>query len=175
MVRPVRLLTLVLAAALAGPLVWAVPGAASAERATGPSGHPVPRFVSLRSSKVNLRAGPGTDHEVLWTYVRRSLPVEIIEEYETWRRIRDAEGTQGWVHQGLLDGKRMVLIREGAGEQMLFSNPEAEARSVARVEPGVLAQLRDCEGPWCRITAGGYTGWMRRGSLWGIYPDEELD
>src|SRR6476646_8312916 len=77
---------------------------------SGASGLPVPRFVSLKSDKVNVRAGPTKDHDVAWVYNRAALPVEITAEFENWRRIRDWEGAEGWVYHSLLSGKRTAVV-----------------------------------------------------------------
>ncbi len=70
----------------------------------------MPRFVSLKSDKVNVRAGPTKDHDVTWVYTRSGLPVEITAEFENWRRIRDWEGAEGWVYHSLLSGRRTALV-----------------------------------------------------------------
>src|SRR5918995_3250361 len=74
------------------------------------TGLPVPRYVSLKTDRVNLREGPSKDHRTAWVFQRAGLPVEIVAEYETWRRIRDAEGTEGWVLHSLLSGRRTPLV-----------------------------------------------------------------
>ncbi|MEH6546060.1 MAG: SH3 domain-containing protein, partial [Sneathiella sp.] len=71
---------------------------------------PLPRFVSLSSNKVNVRTGPGTRYPITWVFVRRGWPVEVIAEYELWRRIRDVDGSTGWVHKGLLSSRRTLII-----------------------------------------------------------------
>lgn len=134
---------------------------------------PVPRFVSLRSSEVNLRTGPGASYPVEWVYVRRSMPVEVIGEFETWRKIRDWQGTVGWVHQSMLDGQRTALV-VGA-ERVLRREPDAEAPAVARLAPGVIGRLLECAPAWCRVEAAGHEGWLRRDEFWGAYPDETIE
>ena len=71
------------------------------------SGLPVPRFVSLKSDRVNVRSGPNKDQDVRWVYTRAGMPVEVTAEFENWRRIRDWEGAEGWVYHSLLSGKRI--------------------------------------------------------------------
>src|ERR1700751_5997914 len=82
---------------------------ASAQIARGPSGLPLPRFVTLKSKRVNLRVGPSNDYAVAWLYLKAGLPVEIIQEYDNWRQIRDSDGTEGWVSQALLSGNRAAI------------------------------------------------------------------
>ncbi|MFV3078053.1 SH3 domain-containing protein [Niveispirillum fermenti] len=137
------------------------------------SGLPVPRFVSLRSAEVNLRTGPGRSYPIEWVFVRPGMPVEVTAEFDTWRRIRDVEGTQGWVHQSMLSGRRMLVI---TGElRTVRERPSASAAAVAQAEPGVMGRLIACKGAWCEVEIQGYHGWLERGEFWGIYPDETVD
>jgi SH3-like domain-containing protein len=158
--------TVLLAAVLLLPLSVAAP----AQEA--PSGLPLPRFVSLRADEVNLRTGPGVRYPIDWVYQRKGLPVQVIAEYEAWRQIRDAEGTTGWVHRTMLSGKRTVAINGDATR--LYREPTGSAPVAAWVEPGVIGELLECDGDWCRISATdrGVEGWIERRGLWGVLPDE---
>ena len=134
---------------------------------------PVPRFASLRSDEVNLRAGPGKQYPVDWVFTRRALPVEITADYGHWRKIRDIDGSEGWAHQSLLSARRWVII---TGEiRTLLRAPEPGAAPVARAEPGVIARLLACRGVWCRVEIERYTGWIERGQIWGVYADEVIE
>ncbi len=133
--------------------------------ARGKSGLPLPRFASLRASKVNVRTGPGVRYPVEWVFVRRSLPIEIVAEFGTWRKIRDWQGTEGWVHRSMLSGRRTVIITGAV--RTLRRKPSPKAPAVARIEPGVVARLLECERQWCAIEAGGFRGWLRRDAFWG--------
>ncbi len=137
----------------------------------GRTGLPLPRFVSLRASEVNLRSGPGTRYPIDWVYRRSGMPVEIIDEFDTWRRIRDWQGTEGWVHQSMVQGRRSVLIT--GQRRTLKRRPEAAAPGVAMLDAGVIAGLERCRDGWCEVSAGGYSGWLPRDSFYGLYPDEE--
>ena len=75
----------------------------------GPSGLPLPRFVSLKSGRVNSRIGPGVNYAVDWMYLKPGLPMEIIQEYDNWRRVRDPDGAEGWINQSLLSGRRTAI------------------------------------------------------------------
>jgi SH3-like domain-containing protein len=179
-----RLLRLALAAGLA---LFCEP--AFAQAAPEPSigkatGLPVPRYVSLKTDRVNLREGPSKDHRTLWVFQRAGLPVEITAEFETWRRIRDAEGTEGWVLHSLLSGRRTALVTsptKGAGQPLpLYERADERADVVARLQPGVIANVRQCTGAWCRIIVVNpkerdFTGFVRQDRLWGVYPNETLE
>jgi SH3-like domain-containing protein len=161
----VRLLPM-LAAAVA---LATVPLALDAQTAGGDQ---LPRFASLRSDEVNLRVGPGENYPIEWVYQRKDLPVEIIEEFQNWRRIEDEQGAKGWVLDRMLSDKREVVI-DGAVHP-LHDRPDAASAIVARAEPGVVARLLACGGAWCRIEAGGYSGWVQRSEIWGVLPEESL-
>ena len=179
MTAAARVLTLVLFFALAGTMAARAaedePPAPGPGRGSETSGLPLPRFASLRAGEVNVRTGPGVQYPVDWVFQRQGLPVEVIAEYRTWRKIRDWQGTQGWVHQSLLAGKRTVIVI--GGSRTLHAKPEPDAKAVAQLEAGVVASLVSCpEGSgWCRIEVDGFDGWLRRVDFWGVLKDEVTD
>jgi len=129
------------------------------------TGLEVPRFVSLSSNKINVRAGPGRRYPIKWIFQRQNLPVKIIAEFDTWRKIKDHEGIEGWVHQRMLSGRRWVFI---LGENVtIYRERSLTAQGVARLEPGVMARLEDISGDWCLVEAGSYTGWLLKSDVWG--------
>lgn len=150
---------------------------AATDRPTGPSGLPVPRYVSLKTDRVNVRRGPSTEHRVIWVYAKQGLPVEIIAESEHWRRIRDSESEEGWVYHTLLSGRRTGLVSPWRkGEKIpLRSDPEASAAPVALIQTGVVGQVIRCTGKWCEFSVGGYSGWVQQEMLWGVYADEKIE
>jgi SH3-like domain-containing protein len=131
---------------------------------------PVPRFVSLRSDKVNVRTGPGEQYPIDWVFTRKDMPVEIVAEFNHWHRIRDVEGTEGWVQERMVTGKRAVIVR--GQQRALRERPSADAVITARAEPGVIAKLIECQPAWCRIEVAGVGGWLKREEIWGVYPQE---
>ena len=145
--------------------------------ARGPSGFPVPRFVSLKSERVNVRIGPTLEHRIGWTYVRAGLPVEIVQEFENWRRIRDWQGEEGWVFHSLLSGRRTALVTpwEQSGTTPLRAEPRSDARLVAELGPNVLANVGSCREGWCRISGEKFAGWIDQTRLFGVYPDETVE
>ena len=147
---------------------------------TGPSGLPVPRFVSLKSDRVNLRQGPGVDYPTAWVFQRIGLPLEVIREFESWRQVRDAEGATGWVLATMLSGRRTALVlpwEVKAGQvttiaATLHDNDSERSRAVVDVEAGVLASIIGCDGRWCRVSISGYRGYIEQSKLWGAYKGE---
>ena len=145
--------------------------------ATGKSGLPVPRFVSLKSGRVNVRVGPGEDYKIEWVFTRPGLPIEVIQEFDNWRRIRDSDGAVGWVLQNLLSGKRTAVVAPWTKTEPrpIRSSASPEAAINAYLEPGVLGELDRCANGWCRISGKNYSGWIAQDQLWGVYPDETID
>lgn len=133
---------------------------------------PLPRFVSLDANDVNMRAGPGTEYPILWQYHRKGLPVEIVQEFDTWRRIRDRDGAIGWVQANLLSSKRTAQVVD---QQQTLMSEASGGVPVARLDPGVIGHLRECDGSLCRIDVNGYKGWLPRSDLWGVYQDEKVE
>jgi SH3-like domain-containing protein len=152
---------------------------AAGDSPNGGSGLPVPRFVSLKSDKVNVRGGPTKDNDVTWVYTHAGLPVEITAEYENWRRIRDWEGAEGWVYHSLLSGRRTGMVsslsKMGDAPIPIHASADANSEIVARLEPGVLGAVKRCTGTWCHVTGTGFDGWVAQNRLWGVYPNEKVD
>ena len=158
---------------VAGALALALRVASPAAAAGEEPGLKVPRFVSLHSDKVNLRTGPGRRYPIQWVLTKRDMPVEIIAQFEHWRRIREWDGTTGWVQQQMVTGKRHVIVDKGAARPV-HRQPDPASAVVARAEPGVMARLAECKGAWCRVETSDVAGWMRRADLWGVYPNETV-
>jgi SH3-like domain-containing protein len=130
-------------------------------------------FAALRAEKVNLRSGPSENFPIQWVYVRRGLPVEVVASFDIWRKIRDSDGTEGWVNQQMLSGRRSVLISGAVRD--LRHDPKPDATIVAKLEAGVVASLSKCNPSWCEVKAGGYKGWLMRDEVWGLEPGEVIE
>lgn len=151
-----------------------------ADAPRGPvSGLPLPRFAATRSDDVNIRTGPGARYPVEWVLKRRDMPLEIIREHDVWRRVRDWQGTEGWVQTGLLTGRRtFVIVGEAA---TLRRRADANADAVARLQPGVIGRIRECAAgnAWCevQVVSAGDTlrGFLPRSAFWGSYRGEPIN
>ena len=142
---------------------------------TKDSSLPLPRFVSLHATIVNMRTGPGLKYPVKWVYRRKFLPIEIIAEYGTWRKVRDWQGTQGWVHVNMLSGQRTFIVTYKV--RTVRRGPDTKSPGVAGLEPGVIGRVQFCpaNSTWCRVEVGGRDGWLRRAEFWGVYRHESLE
>jgi SH3-like domain-containing protein len=168
--RPLLLL------ALAAALVWPT-SAPLAEQTGTATGLPVPRYVSLKTDRVNLREGPSKEHATTWVFQRAGLPVEITAEFETWRKVRDSEGAEGWVLHSLLSGRRTALVAPWKKTEnfQIFTAPRESADLAATLQSGVIGSIRTCDGAWCLIDGDGFKGYIKQSNLWGVYPGEKIE
>jgi SH3-like domain-containing protein len=170
------LIGLALAVAIAG--LAPAPAFSAGDVPTGSvSGLPIPRFVSLKSDRVNARSGPNKDQEVRWVYTHAGMPVEVTAEFENWRRIRDWEGAEGWVYHSLLSGKRTATVVPKTKDELvpLYQSTNADSTVSAQLQSGVLGALKSCNGTWCQFSGKGFDGYVRQERLWGAYPNEKVD
>lgn len=159
--------------------------AASRDNIGTDTGLPVPRFVSLKSAKINVRRGPGNDNQISWVFKRKALPVEIIAESGRWRKIRDHDGETGWVWHAMLDGRRSAIVMgkpDATGKVMdpaspvaLFAEPSEKSKIIAYAEVGVIGRLPFCQDQWCELEVNGYEGWVLRSEIWGAYTAENFE
>jgi SH3-like domain-containing protein len=152
-------------------------GHTAKDTAVTTSGLPIPRYVSLKSDHVNVRAGPTKDNDVSWVYTRPGLPVEITAEFENWRRVRDSEGAEGWVYHSLLSGRRTAVVTMKNRDDLapLYDRADTSSALAARLQAGVLAQVKKCDAHWCHISGDGFDGWIEQQRLWGVYADEQVN
>src|SRR5450756_468108 len=152
-------------------------GFSAKDSAASSSGLPVPRYVSLKSDHVNVRAGPTKDNDVAWVYTRSGLPVEITAEFENWRRVRDSEGAEGWVYHSLLSGRRTAVVTMKSKDELapLYDRADQASSVAARLQAGVVTQVKRCAAGWCHVNGNGFDGWIEQQRLWGVYADEKVD
>lgn len=134
---------------------------------------PIPRFVSLKTQEGNARRGPSLTHRIDWVFTHAGMPLRVTAEYENWRRIEDQEGAGGWIHYTLLSGVRTVMVMEDMVE--LRDSPDRSAQAVAQAERGVIGRVLECNEDWCRISASGEKGWLRKTAVWGVDPGEIIE
>ena len=136
------------------------------------SKNPLPRFVSIKSNEVNVRAGPNLNASIEWIFIKKGEPVEVIAEYEQWRQVRDIKSEGGWVHASVLSSKRFVVII-GDNIVPLMSSHNGNSKIVVNIAPQVRCQLFKVIDDWCKIQCGEYNGWLQKKLLWGVYAEEK--
>ncbi|MBL0848698.1 MAG: hypothetical protein EU981_01150 [Candidatus Liberibacter ctenarytainae] len=141
-------------------------------------GGPIPRFATIKSNRTNLRLGPGTMYGISYVYIKQGIPVEIIQEYENWQKIRDFDGTTGWINKRLLSSKRTAIVSpwsKKTNNQIyinLYQKPILQSTVIAKIEPRVLLTISECSGKWCLGKHSDLEGWVMQNKIWGIYPGE---
>ncbi len=140
------------------------------------SGLALPRMVSLRSNLINARSGPGARYPIEWVYRQKTAPVEIIAEFELWRKIKDWEGSESWVHKSMLSGRRTVKMT-AKGESNIYNNADYNSRVIAKVEDQVVGEVKKCPAgsDFCLIAFDSIEGWVPRRNFFGVYAKEAID
>lgn len=130
---------------------------------------PLPRWATLASPEANLRTGPGKRYPIDWVLKKKDLPVEIIQEFDHWRRVKEPDGADGWIHKSMLSGVRHALAQK---DVTLYARPLTDSRAVAVLKKGVIASIKQCQKEWCELTVEQFDGWSAKKHLWGVYKDE---
>ncbi len=165
------------------PIIFSFSLAANAQTNSNISGLKLPRFVSVGSNPVNVRVGPGKKYEIAWIFVKSNIPVEIISEFDKWRKIRDFEGSEGWVHQSLLSSQRYGRIT-GEKNAKLYAKPSEKSKIRAQLAPSFLVKIKSCDGKWCKVAVKykndkgrqiSINGYIEQKNIWGVYKGENFD
>ncbi len=139
----------------------------------GTAGLPVPRFASVKSKEANVRTGPGKRYPIKWVFVRRDMPVEIIEEFEFWRKIRDIQGDEGWIHKSQLSGQRTAMVK--GNNTKMYSDSSIKSGVKGVIENGVIVKIKSCEEGFCKADVSDISGYIESSTLWGVYFGEEVE
>ncbi len=134
---------------------------------------PVPRFVSIGTDKANVRTGPGERYPIDFVFVKKDTPVKVVAEYGRWRKVEDADGSEGWVYGALLSGRRFGVVL--GGQRTVYLQPDASAAPVFFADAGVIGKLESCIKDWCKIEVNSLKGWIPKTQIWGALPGEEFE
>ncbi|MCY4138676.1 MAG: SH3 domain-containing protein [Rhodobacteraceae bacterium] len=156
-------------------MALAFPGAAQdVSRDVGKvTGFPLPRFVSMKTSIGNARRGPGFAYRIDWVFNHANTPLMVTGEHDLWRRVKDVDGEGGWMHFRLLSGVRTVVFRESGTP--IYDQPDIGGLVFAYADKGVFAFLKKCTLDWCRVSGKGYSGWVQKPRVFGVFEDEVID
>lgn len=127
---------------------------------------PVPRYISMKAAKANVRRGPSTTNRIDWVLTHRGTPLRVLAEYRDWFRVEDVDGEGGWVHTALLSSVRTIVVQQDMLE--LRESPDSTALALARLESGVIARLGACVQDWCKASIDGFDGWLPKNGIWGV-------
>ena len=124
-------------------------------------------FLSLKNNEVNVRVGPSKEYPIKFIYKKKYLPLEVLDKSETWRKIKDFENNSGWIHISQLSKKKSAININN--NSLLYKKPTIYSKPIVKLEIGRLVLIKKCKEKWCKITSGGYSGWIFKGSLWGKF------
>ena len=122
-------------------------------------------FLSLKNNEVNLRLGPAFEYPIKLIYKKKYLPVIIMDKSETWRQTKDFENNSGWIHISQLSKRKSAINIKN--NSIIYKKPTIYSKPIARLEIGRLVLIKKCKVEWCKITSGGFSGWVYKNSLWG--------
>jgi len=135
------------------------------------TGLEIPRFVSLKSNDVNMRVGPSINYPIKLKYVFQNLPLEIIGEFDVWRKSRDHDGNVGWVHKSLIKGDRYILTGSQINADIdLLSWPNGKITGL--IKNNNILRLKSCTLHWCKVSKDSISGWVLKKNIWGVYEGE---
>ena len=149
---------------------------AFAQEEDGDTGHNLPRMASFRSNHINARIGPGSRQPIEWIYKQKNAPGEIIAEFELWRKIKDWEGAETWVHKAMLTNKRWIKMTKTETAN-IYAKPQSDSRIIAKVEDQVIGKIEKCpeQKDFCLIKFSEFEGWVNRNDFYGVYPNETIN
>lgn len=130
-----------------------------------------PYFASIKSNQVNVRVGPNIRYPIQWVFVRKNEPVEVIADFEHWRKIRDIYGDEGWIKSNMIHNHRHIII---VGQQTinLYKKPTPSSSIIAKIQPETRGVLLSCKNNMCQAEFNKIKGWVEQKNLWGIYKEE---
>ena len=123
------------------------------------------KFLSLKNNEVNLRQGPSFEYPIKFIYIKKYLPVEVLDKSETWIKIKDFENNSGWIHVSQLSKKKTAICKKN--NSILYRKPTIFSKPIAKLEVGRLVLIKKCKEKWCKINSGRYEGWIFKKVLWG--------
>ena len=131
----------------------------------GVTGYAIPRFVSTKG-KSNVRTGPGTKYPIQFT-LQVPVPLQIIEEYENWRKITDWQGEQGWIHGALLTGEKQGIVT--TPKTPIYKKQTPHSPIIATAEKNYVFAISECTAKWCKIHIQSpiIKGYVRTQDIWG--------
>ena len=121
-------------------------------------------FLTLRNDKVNLRLGPSFDYPIKIIYKKKYLPVIIKDRSDNFRKIQDHENNSGWIHISQLSKKKSGIAIQ---DKILYKKPTIYSKPLANIKTGRLLLISKCKLDWCKIKTDKYSGWVKKGNLWG--------
>ena len=122
-------------------------------------------FVSLKSSEINMRVGPGKEYPIAWIFMRSGLPMMLLAEFTDWRKVKFLDGTEGWIHKNMVSKASTVIVIH---DNVLMYKSSSTSGPIARLEKGVIMKVLKRESDCVKVNANGMSGWVEKKHLWGL-------
>ena len=122
-------------------------------------------FVMLKNNKVNVRYGPSFEYPIKYVYLKKNLPIKVIDKKENFRRIIDHKHNSGWIHTSQLKKSSSIILTKN---QFIFTKPTKFSEPIAVAEKGKLILLKKCKKNWCKTSVKDISGWILFDKYWGI-------
>ena len=124
-----------------------------------------PKFLSLKNQKVNVRYGPGFNFPIKFIYVKKYLPVQVIDSKENFRRIIDHKKNSGWIHWTQLRKANSIIVLE---DKIVFKKNSKFSEPIIKVKKGRMVLVEKCLESWCNVKTDKYNGWLENDKVWGF-------
>ena len=121
-------------------------------------------FLMLKNNKVNVRYGPSFDYPIKYIYKKISLPIQLIDKKENFRRIIDHKKNTGWIHISQLKKSKSLIT---TSVKILFKKPTKYSKPIAKLDAGRLLLIQKCEKNWCNVKTEKFSGWIDKNDVWG--------
>ena len=125
-----------------------------------------PKLVSIKTSKANLRYGPGKSYPVKLVFIKKQIPLVIIDQFDHWRKVLTTKNLTGWIHKSQLTVKyRSIILKP----DYLRKKPELSSKKIAFLGENVNVSVLKCKVYWCKVTLKSrkFSGWYIKKYLWG--------
>jgi SH3-like domain-containing protein len=123
------------------------------------------QMISVSREEINMRSGPGTRFEAIWTLIR-GYPLRVLARRGHWIKVRDFEGDQGWVFRSLTGRTPYHIVKAQVAN--LRALPSTRSRILGRLDYGSILRTLGRRAGWVRVRqSDGTRGWVARSLLWG--------
>ena len=122
-------------------------------------------IASIKTSKANLRYGPGENFPIKWTYLKRHWPIILTDKFDSWKKVKTINNNLGWMHESQISLRKTSLI---LFPDFLRKFPKRKSKKIAFLKKKVLVEIKICKISWCKIKVieKNFNGWFIKNYLW---------
>lgn len=112
-----------------------------------------------------MRTGPGFHYPVKWVYTHKNLPLKVMEEFETWKKVCDIDEDCGWIKNNLLSNKRYVMIKE---DTLGYKKQNFDSKIIIKIDKLVIMKVEKCDKEWCLLSSSKCKAWVQKEHIYGV-------